>query len=298
MSADATHKRAAAAGDRAVFLEARALRAAYGRAPVLGPLDLSVHEGEIVGILGHNGMGKTTLLRTLMGQLPASGGQVLIDGDDWTHRPVYERARAGIGYVPQGRGILPALSARENLEVACIRGVVADVALPRVLALLPRVQAMLDRPGGSLSGGEQQILALARALMIDPWLLLLDEPTEGIQPSIVEEMAATLARLRDSQGLTIVVVEQNLDFLLDCANRLLVLERGRFVDALGPAEMRDAARMDALSQLGAARATRGGATARTASHDTPAPTQAHRPTSGSLPLSPSSSTQPSKRSEP
>ena len=298
MSADATHKCAAAPGDRAVLLEARALRAAYGRVPVLGPLDLSVYEGEIVGILGHNGMGKTTLLRTLMGQLPASGGHVQINGADWTHRPVYERARAGIGYVPQGRGILPALSARENLEVACIHGVVVDAALPRVLALLPRVQEMLDRPGGSLSGGEQQILALARALMIDPWLLLLDEPTEGIQPSIVEEMAATLARLRDSQGLTIVVVEQNLDFLLDCANRLLVLERGRFVDALGPAEMRDAARMAALSQLGAARTTRGATTARTASHDAAAPTRANRPASASPPLSAPRATQPPNRSEP
>ena len=266
MTATANHQRAAPRDDRAKSLEACALRASYGRVPVLGPLDLRVHEGEIVGILGHNGMGKTTLLRTLMGQLPASDGQVLIDGTDWTRRPVYERARAGIGYVPQGRGILPALSARENLEVACINGGV-DAALPRVLALLPRVHAMLDRPGGSLSGGEQQILALARALMIDPWLLLLDEPTEGIQPSIIEEMAATLASLRDRQGLTIVVVEQNLDFLLDCANRLLVLERGRFVDALGPVEMRDPSRMAALSQLGAARGTRGDAVATTPSRN-------------------------------
>lgn len=258
--------------DGAVLLEARALRAAYGAVPVLGPLDLSVHEGEIVGILGHNGMGKTTLLRTLMGQLPASGGQVLIDGADWTHRPVYERARAGIGYVPQGRGILPALTARENLEVACLDGDL-DVALPRVLGLLPRVRAMLDRPGGRLSGGEQQILALARALMINPWLLLLDEPTEGIQPSIIEEMAAILAHLCGSQGLAIIVVEQNLDFLLDCANRLLVLELGRFVDALSPAEMRDPSRMAALSQLGAARSTRGAVATKSGPSDTaPVPT--------------------------
>ena len=288
-------KSAVSQDDRGALLEARALRAAYGRVPVLGPLDLSVHYGEIVGILGHNGMGKTTLLRTLMGQLPASGGQVLIDGADWTRRPVYERARSGIGYVPQGRGILPALSARENLQVACIAGGF-DVALPRVLALLPRVQAMLDRPGGSLSGGEQQILALARALMIDPWLLLLDEPTEGIQPSIIEEMAATLAHLRDKQGLTIVVVEQNLDFLLDCANRLLVLERGRFVDALGPAEMADPVRMAALSQLGAARATRGGTSEKATSRDTE-PTGAIRPALSSRTLLAAGATPSTPRSD-
>jgi amidase len=133
-----------------------------------------------------------------------------------------------VGYVPQGRGILPALSVEENLRLAWLRnGQESEAqALARVLALFPRVERLLDRRGGFLSGGEQQLLALARALMTDPWLLLLDEPTEGIQPSIIEEMATTLVHLRDRHGLTLLVVEQNLDFILDCADRVLVLEKG------------------------------------------------------------------------
>jgi amidase len=237
--------------------------AGYGLVPVLNALSLTLREGEIVGVLGHNGMGKTTLLRVLMGELRAKAGLVEIGGHDVRDLPTHARAHGGIGYVPQGRGILPGLSAEDNLRLAYlgggdeVDGETEDEALARVLGLLPRVQAMLARKGGNLSGGEQQILALARALMIRPWLLLLDEPTEGIQPSIIEEMAATLAQLRDATGLTILVTEQNLDFLLDCANRLLVIERGQIVDELNSAAMHDPARMAVLANLGAARATRG-----------------------------------------
>jgi amidase len=154
-----------------------------------------------------------------------------MDGDDVTHAPAHARARLGIGYVPQGRGILPGLSALENLRLAwrADAGESESQAVQRVVDTFPRLEALLERRGGALSGGEQQILALARALVPDPWLLLLDEPSEGIQPSIVQEIGATLARLREAHGLSLLIVEQNLDLVLDVADRVVVLERGRIV---------------------------------------------------------------------
>ncbi|MBK8765892.1 MAG: ABC transporter ATP-binding protein [Burkholderiaceae bacterium] len=251
------------AATRDVVLRTQDLRAGYGRVPVLHGIDLAVREDEIVGVLGHNGMGKSTLIRTLMGLLPVSAGRLEINGIDVTREPAHLRARVGVGYVPQGRGILPALSVEENLRLAWLRnGQESEAqALARVLALFPRVERLLDRRGGFLSGGEQQLLALARALMTDPWLLVLDEPTEGIQPSIIEEMAATLVRLRDEHGLTLLVVEQNLDFILDCADRVLVLEKGAIQAEVSGEQLRDPARLAGFVGLGAARVTRGGASA-------------------------------------
>ena len=216
---------------RDVVLEVSELRAGYGHVPVLHGVSLQVLEGEAIGIVGHNGMGKTTLLKALTGLLPASGGRISMDGVDVTRLPAHGRARMGIGYVPQGRGILPALSALENLRLAW-RGDSGETeaqAVQRVVDTFPRLEALLDRRGGALSGGEQQILALARALVPDPWLLLLDEPSEGIQPSIVQEIGATLAKLRSEHGLAMLIVEQNLDLVLDVAERVVVLERGRIV---------------------------------------------------------------------
>jgi amidase len=222
---------AGAAPRRDVVLEVSELRAAYGHVPVLHGISMQVLEGEAIGIVGHNGMGKTTLLKALTGLLPASGGRISMDGVDVTRLPAHARARMGIGYVPQGRGILPALSALENLRLAW-RGDSGETeaqAVQRVVDTFPRLEALLDRRGGALSGGEQQILALARALVPDPWLLLLDEPSEGIQPSIVQEIGATLARLRSDHGLAMLIVEQNLDLVLDVAERVVVIERGRIV---------------------------------------------------------------------
>jgi amidase len=234
------------------------LEAGYGAMPVLHGLSLHVACGEIVGVLGANGMGKSTLMKTLAGTLPARAGRIALDGKDVTRRPAHVRARGGLGYVQQGRGILPLLSVRENLAMGWtgLSGEDEPAALRRVLALFPRLQPLLDRPGGALSGGEQQLLALARAMVARPWLLLLDEPTEGIQPSIIAEMAATLARLRADEGLSILVAEQNLDFILDCADRVLILEKGAIVETLGAAELRQPGTLQRVLGWGAARATR------------------------------------------
>ncbi len=234
-------------------LQVQALYAGYGQIPVLHDLSLTVRTAEIVGVLGHNGMGKSTLLKAAMGLITPNGGSVEFRGRDLTRQPPYVRSRAGIGYVPQGRGILGALSAEENLRLAYLGGSGKrgeDEALARVLSLFPRLERLLDRKGGMLSGGEQQLLALARALVPAPVLLLLDEPTEGIQPNIVEEMAATLQQLRDQHGLSVLVVEQNLDFVLDCAERLLVLERGRIVCQAEGAQLRDREHLSAFVNMG------------------------------------------------
>ena len=160
------------------------LRAGYGTVPVLHGVNLHIREGEAVGIVGHNGMGKTTFLKVVMGLMPATGGRIELDGMDATGTAAHVRSQMGIGYVPQGRGILPGLTAYENLRMAWREdiGETEEQAVERVVDQFPRLRVLLDRKGGSLSGGEQQILALARALVAKPWLLLLDEPSEGIQP--------------------------------------------------------------------------------------------------------------------
>jgi amidase len=217
------------------LLEVHELRAGYGYVPVLHGVSLRVAEGQALGIVGHNGMGKTTLLKTIVGLLPATGGLVSIDGADVTQEPAHARARRGLAYVPQGRGILPGLSALENLRLAWTSGDETEQeAVDRVTGLFPRLVPLLERRGGSLSGGEQQLLALARALMPNPWIVLLDEPSEGIQPSIIQEIGKTLSRLRRDAGLALVVVEQNLDLVLDVATRIAVMEKGRLARELDP----------------------------------------------------------------
>ena len=212
-----------------IMLEVNDLRAGYGRVPVLHGVSFTLREGEALGIVGHNGMGKSTLLKTLMGLLPSTTGRITLDGIDATHQAAHLRSRAGIAYVPQGRGILPALSALDNLKLAWTAdsGETEQESIDRVVTIFPRLAELLDRRGGALSGGEQQILALARALVPHPWILLLDEPSEGIQPSIVQEIGQTLAKLRDHASLTMIIVEQNLDLVLDVATRIAVLEKGK-----------------------------------------------------------------------
>ncbi|MXY41848.1 MAG: amidase [Rhodospirillaceae bacterium] len=190
---------------------------------------MDLAENEVLGLLGHNGMGKSTLLKTLMGLLPATGGQIAFEGTPITRLPTWRRSRLGFGYVPQGRGIFPNLTVRENLHFAWSEetgDASAEAGIDRIVADFPRLAPLLDRQGGVLSGGEQQILAVARCLIADPVLFLLDEPTEGIQPSIIEEMAETLVSIRASRGLTLLLVEQNLEFLTQLSDRILVLERG------------------------------------------------------------------------
>jgi branched-chain amino acid transport system ATP-binding protein len=217
------------------------LTAAYGRIQILNGISFAVAEREFVGILGHNGMGKTTLLKALIGAVRATSGQVRFEDRDVTALPAYRRARLGIGYVPQGREIFPTLSVLENLRMAtaAFGAADADVVEP-VLEDFPRLKALLDRPGGALSGGEQQLLALARCLCGRPRLILLDEPTEGIQPSIIEEIVEHLKALRDRRGLTVVLVEQNLDFIRTLSQRVLIIQKGRIIQELTPERLADA----------------------------------------------------------
>ena len=244
--------------ERNILLFAKGISGGYGRVPILHGIDLDVGENEVVGVLGHNGMGKTTLLKTLMGFLPTTAGQLRFDHADITRLPPNARGQMGIGYVPQGRGIFPQLSVRDNLRFAWhdYGGGSETEVMESVLRDFPRLTRLLDRDGGALSGGEQQLLALARCLMGDPEFLLLDEPTEGIQPSIIEEMSETLLRLRESRGLSILLVEQNFDFIADLSDRVLVLERGRITGTLTRAELSDQTKVDQFLGFGAARGTR------------------------------------------
>ena len=226
------------------MLQANGLCAGYGAIPVLRDITLSIAQGESVGILGHNGMGKTTLLRTLIGALRATSGTVTLNGVDITRAAPHARARLGMAYVPQGREIFPALSVTDNLRMGLVKtGQPGTDGIDRLLADFPRLKPLLDRAGGSLSGGEQQLLALARALAGQPSLLLLDEPTEGIQPSIIEEIAETLAALRDRMQLTIVLVEQNLEFIAAVSQRVLVIKRGQLGEEIPREHLGDLAIM-------------------------------------------------------
>jgi branched-chain amino acid transport system ATP-binding protein len=221
-----------------MMLEVSELAAGYGRIPILGGVSFSVARGEFIGILGHNGMGKTTLLRALMGYIPATGGRVLLEDADITRVEPYRRARAGMGYVPQGREIFPGLSVRDNLRMGAVgRPKDEDAAIGSALETFPRLKPLIDRPGGALSGGEQQLLALARCLAGKPKLILLDEPTEGIQPSIIDEIAETLLALRSEGGLTMILVEQNLDFIATLSERVLIIQKGVIVHSAEPGEL-------------------------------------------------------------
>jgi branched-chain amino acid transport system ATP-binding protein len=218
------------------LLEIHGLRSGYGRIRILDGVELSVGEGCILGILGHNGMGKTTLLRTLVGQVKATEGSIFFAGNDLVKCKPYERARLGLGYVPQRREIFPELSALENLRMGMTRHR-NDQALDEVLGYFPSLIPLLDRPGKGLSGGQQQLLALARCLVGRPKLLMLDEPTEGIQPSIIEEIASLLPVLRDKFGLTVLLVEQDLHFISAVASQVSIIQKGRIVKQLDPHEL-------------------------------------------------------------
>ena len=221
-----------------MMLNVNGLRTGYGRIPILNGVSFAVSEGEFIGILGHNGMGKTTLLKALMGFLPATGGSVRFDGNDVTAAEPYHRARLGFGYVPQGREIFPGLTVYDNLRMGCTKQAGAEQeTIGSVLEAFPRLKTLLDRQGGALSGGEQQLLAIARCLCGKPRLVLLDEPTEGIQPSIIDEIVETLQRLRDSSGLTLILVEQNLDFIAALSHRILIIQKGTITSEVQPGDL-------------------------------------------------------------
>ncbi|MEC7760674.1 MAG: urea ABC transporter ATP-binding subunit UrtE [Pseudomonadota bacterium] len=210
------------------MLNVSELRAAYGESEVLHGLDLKVQPGEIVAIMGRNGMGKTTLMKTLMGIVPTKSGAAFVGDTDITGMKSHQRVANGIAYVPQGRMIFSAMTVQENVETGLtVTG--QKTVPPDIYELFPVLLEMKGRRGGNLSGGQQQQLAIARALASGPKVLLLDEPTEGIQPSIIREMARTLRRIRDERGLSIIVSEQVLSFALDVADRVMVIENGEFV---------------------------------------------------------------------
>jgi branched-chain amino acid transport system ATP-binding protein len=208
------------------LLDVTDLEAGYGMSRVLFGLSLHVRRGEVVALLGRNGAGKTTTLKAIMGILPPTAGRVIFDGRDLSRLPSHLIARAGIGYVPQDRRIFPDLSVLENLEVGRQMGR-GDTrwSVPRVCALFPALGPLCHRRGGSLSGGEQQMLAIARTLMGNPTLLLLDEPSEGLAPMVVQALAAQVLRLRE-EGVTIILSEQNVRFTTAASDRAYVLERG------------------------------------------------------------------------
>ena len=209
--------------------------AAYGKSRVLSDVGVNVGAGEAVALLGRNGVGKTTLLRTIVGLHPLGGGTIAFDDRQVGSWPAYRRARLGIGYVPQGRGIFPHLTVEENLALGTSalagRKATASSSAPfaRVYDLFPTLARLRARKGGVLSGGEQQQLALGRALVAEPRLLLLDEPCEGIQPSIVDEIEAVLVSIRRDLGIALLLVEQHLDFAWSIADRYYVMQRGTIV---------------------------------------------------------------------
>jgi len=224
-----------------MMLNVQGLRTGYGRIPILNGVSFAINQREFIGILGHNGMGKTTLLKALMGFLPVTGGSVRFDGADVTAAEPYRRARLGLGYVPQGRDIFPGLTVYDNLRMGCTKQAGSEEdTIAEVLEEFPRLKPLLERSGGALSGGEQQLLAIARCLCGKPRLILLDEPTEGIQPSIIEEIVEILQRLRDNIGLTMILVEQNLDFIAALSKRILIIQKGKITREVKPDDLGDA----------------------------------------------------------
>jgi len=207
-------------------LRLKQVSAGYGETVVLEGVELALAAGESVSVIGRNGVGKSTLLATVMGHTTLHGGEIILNGESLARVPIHGRARRGLGYVPQEREIFPSLSVRENLQLGARPG---DWNDERVFELFPNLRARRDHAGNHLSGGEQQMLAIARALMTNPSVLLMDEPTEGLAPVIVEALTAVLLKLRAQGGLSIVLVEQNSRVALAFSERAIVMDKGRIV---------------------------------------------------------------------
>ncbi|EMA26444.1 ABC transporter ATP-binding protein [Haloarcula argentinensis] len=222
------------------MLELDGVTAAYDTTPILRDVDLSVEDGEIVGVMGKNGVGKTTLLKTVMGLLEPSEGSISYDGTDVTHASADERARAGIGYIPQGRDVFPKLTVEQNIKMGeTIRSESDETLYDQIYDYFPVLEERASQEAGTLSGGQQQMLAIGRALVSNPDLLLLDEPSEGIQPSIVDQISQDMQTINDDLGTTILFVEQNLGVIREMADRCYAMERGTVVDELGPSTIAD-----------------------------------------------------------
>jgi urea transport system ATP-binding protein len=210
------------------MIEIANLDAGYNQSRVIQDLSFKVAPREILAIVGRNGMGKTTLLKSLMGILPHKGGTITVGVKEISKLETHQRVSEGLAFVPQGRMIFPNLTVLENMMTA-VKGKLEESELNEIYSLFPVLRDMKNRKGGNLSGGQQQQLAIARALLTKPKVLILDEPTEGIQPSIIKDIAKVLREIRKMRDITIIVTEQVLSFVLDACDRLLVIERGRII---------------------------------------------------------------------
>ncbi len=215
------------------------LTAGYEGTPILREIDCTIDEGEIVGFVGRNGVGKTTLLKTIMGLLEPQSGTITFDGTDITDEPADVRARRGIGYVPQGRDVFPGLTVEQNLLIGENIGAGEETLYDRVYDYFPILEERADQDAATMSGGQQQMLAIGRALVGDPDLLLVDEPSEGVQPSIVQSISEDLERINDELGTTILFVEQNLSVIQTLAERCYAMDHGSIVDELDGEQLAD-----------------------------------------------------------
>lgn len=214
-----------------MLLELQDVTSFYGKTPILQNIDLGVQDGQCMAVLGRNGVGKTTLVRTIMGLTTRMTGSMHIAGEDATHAATHERSAAGVGYIPQGRGILPKFTVRENILLGTFARSDQKRAIPQMcLDLFPYLAENLDKRAGTLSGGQQQQLAIARALATDPKILLLDEPTEGIQPNIVQEIEATIERLNKEVGLTLILTEQHIKVARELSHEFVIMDNGRIAE--------------------------------------------------------------------
>jgi len=212
------------------LLELSNVTAGYGQTPVLFDVSMKVEKGDLACLLGRNGVGKTTLLRSIIGLNALSKGSMIFDADDISKTPTYKRAKYGIAYIPQGREIIPYLSVLDNLKLGLAASGRKSKKVPdEIFEFFPMLKEHLSRQGGLLSGGQQQQLAIARGLMCNPKLMLLDEPTEGIQPSIVQEIEETLKRINQEKGITVLVVEQKIDFARQLAEKFFIMDKGAIV---------------------------------------------------------------------
>jgi urea transport system ATP-binding protein len=210
------------------MLEVKDLQVSYGQSEVIGNLGFELGKNETLAIMGRNGMGKTTLMKALMGILRSRKGSVKLEGKDLTRMESYQRVAAGLAFVPQGRMIFSSLTVQENIETGLETAETKTIP-DDIFALFPVLHEMRKRKGGNLSGGQQQQLAIARALVSEPKVLILDEPTEGIQPSVIKDIARVLNEIRKTREISILVSEQVLSFTLAIADRLLVIDKGRFI---------------------------------------------------------------------
>lgn len=210
------------------MIEIEDLHVSYGQSEVIHGLSFKAEKNETLAIMGRNGMGKTTLFKSLMGILPSKAGKAMIDGESLQDEESYMRVNKGIAYVPQGRMIFPSMTVQENIETGLSKSKTGEIP-EDIYALFPVLFDMRKRKGGNLSGGQQQQLAIARALVTNPKVLLLDEPTEGIQPSIIKDIAKILNEIKKMRQITIIVSEQVLSFTMEVADRIIVIDKGKFI---------------------------------------------------------------------